>query len=106
LVILKAWVRDYPDPNLNCNTELEIAHEIYNLACTIFYFNWTTEFSKSCKKAQNKNQSLNSAVRSVKKRTGGRILSAKTIVRNGQRFHKIKVLLPSGKVQTFKIKAQ
>lgn len=56
--------------------------------------------------AQNKNQSLNSAVRSVKKRTGGRILSAKTIVRNGQRFHKIKVLLPSGKVQTFKINAQ
>ena len=56
--------------------------------------------------AQNNNQSLNSAVKSIKKRTGGRILSAKTIVRNGQRFHKIKVLLPSGKVQTFKIKAQ
>lgn len=56
--------------------------------------------------AQNNNQSLDSAVQTIKQKTGGRILSAKTVVKNGQRVHKIKVLLPSGKVQTFKINAQ
>jgi hypothetical protein len=55
--------------------------------------------------AQN-NQSLDSAVQSIKQQTGGRILSAKTVVEDGQRIHKIKVLLPSGKIQTFKISAQ
>ena len=56
--------------------------------------------------AQNNNQSLNNAVRSVKQQTGGRILSAKTVIKKGQRVHKIKVLLPSGKIQTFTINAQ
>lgn len=55
--------------------------------------------------AQN-NQSLDTAVQSIKQKTGGRILSAKTVTINGQRVHKIKVLLPSGKVQVFKITAQ
>lgn len=50
-------------------------------------------------------QSLNSAAQSIKQQTGGRILSTKTIIRNGKRIHKIKVLLPSGKVRIFKIKA-
>ena len=56
--------------------------------------------------AQNNNQSLNSAVQAIKQQTGGRILSAKTVKKNGQRIYKIKVLLPSGKVQTFKVSAQ
>jgi hypothetical protein len=51
-------------------------------------------------------QSLASAVQSIKQQTGGRILSAKTINKNGQRVHKIKVLLPSGKVQTFNVSAE
>ncbi|MCW8899419.1 MAG: hypothetical protein OQK75_08505 [Gammaproteobacteria bacterium] len=51
-------------------------------------------------------QNLDSAVQSVKQQTGGRILSAKTINKNGLRVHKIKVLLPSGKVQVFSINAQ
>ena len=55
--------------------------------------------------AQN-NQSLDTAVQSIKQKTGGRILSAKTVTKNGQRVHKIKVLLPSGKVQVFKVTAQ
>ena len=55
--------------------------------------------------AQNE-QSLNDAVQSIKQETGGRILSAKTIDKNGQRIHKIKVLLPSGKVQVFSVNAQ
>jgi uncharacterized membrane protein YkoI len=56
--------------------------------------------------AQNNNQGLNRAVKSIKQKTGGRILSAKTVKKNGQRIYKIKVLLPSGKVQTFRITAQ
>lgn len=51
-------------------------------------------------------QSLDSAVQSIKQKTGGRILSAKTVHKNGQRVHKIKVLLPSGKVQVFRVNAQ
>lgn len=51
-------------------------------------------------------QSLNDAAQSVKQRTGGRILSTKTVQSGSQRVHKIKVLLPSGKVQTFTVSAQ
>ena len=56
--------------------------------------------------AKNNKQNLNSAVKSIKKKTGGRILSAKTVKKNGQQIYKIKVLLPSGKVQTFSVTAQ
>jgi len=56
--------------------------------------------------AKNNNQNLNRAVKSIKEKTGGRILSAKTVKKNGQQIHKIKVLLPSGKVQTFRVTAQ
>ena len=52
------------------------------------------------------NQSLDDAVRSVKQQTGGRILSAKTVNKDGKQVHKIKVLLPSGKIRVFKINAQ
>lgn len=52
------------------------------------------------------NQSLNSAIKSIKQKTGGRILTTKTISKNGQRIYKIKVLLPSGKVKIFKVAAQ
>jgi len=51
-------------------------------------------------------QSLSEAAESVKQRTGGRILSTKTSQSGGQRVYKIKVLLPSGKVQTFTIDAK
>lgn len=50
-------------------------------------------------------QSLDNAVQSVKQKTGGRILSTKTVNKNGKRVHKIKVLLPSGKVQVFHVNA-
>ena len=56
--------------------------------------------------AQNGSQTLNEATQSIKQKTGGRILSAKTVKSNGQIIYKIKVLLPSGKVQTFKVPAQ
>lgn len=56
--------------------------------------------------AQSGKQSLNDATQSIKQKTGGRILSTKTVKSNGQTIYKIKVLLPSGKVQTFKVSAQ
>ncbi len=56
--------------------------------------------------AQNNNQNLNRAVKSIRKKTGGRILSAKTVTKNGKKIYKIKVLLPSNKIQTFRITAQ
>ena len=62
-------------------------------------------FSSYIQLAQN-NQSLDAAVQSIKQKTGGRILSTKTISKNGSRVYKIKVLLPSGKVQTFTVSAQ
>ncbi len=56
--------------------------------------------------AQKSHPDLNSAIQSVKQRTKGKVLSAKTVTIKGQTVYKIKVLLPSGKVQTFKIAAQ
>ena len=56
--------------------------------------------------SKNNGQSLDGAVRKIKKRTGGRILSAKTVTRKGRAFHKIKVLMPSGKVRVFKVDAR
>ena len=56
--------------------------------------------------AQNTNQNLNAAIKSIKQKTKGRILSSKRVEKNGQIFFKIKVLLPSGKVQVFTIKAR
>lgn len=56
--------------------------------------------------AQAGGQSLSAAAQSIKQQTGGRILSTKTVNKNGQRVYKIKVLLPSGKVQTFTVNAQ
>lgn len=66
----------------------------------------SVDYSPYIQLAQSNSQSLDSAVKSVKQKTGGRILSAKTITENGQQIHKIKVLLPSGKVRVFKVNAQ
>jgi hypothetical protein len=49
--------------------------------------------------------SLDAAVRQVKQQTGGRILSAETITRNGKKMHRIKVLLPDGTVRVMMINA-
>lgn len=49
---------------------------------------------------------LNKAIQSIKEKHGGRIISTKTVTINGQRIYKIKMLLPSGKVRTFKVSAQ
>lgn len=45
--------------------------------------------------------SIDIAVDSVRTQTGGRILSADTVVQDGKAQHKIKVLMPNGHVKTF-----
>lgn len=54
----------------------------------------------------NNSEDLDSAVQRIKQKTGGRILSTKTVTINDRRVYKIKVLLPSGKVKTFSVSAQ
>jgi len=49
--------------------------------------------------------SLDAAVRQVKQQTGGRILSAETVERNGNKVHRIKVLLPDGTVRVMTFNA-
>jgi uncharacterized membrane protein YkoI len=54
--------------------------------------------------AQNGNgMSLSQAIESVRRQTGGQIVSATTKVSNGQETHHIKVLTKDGKVKTVKV---
>lgn len=50
--------------------------------------------------------SLDAAVKQVKQETGGRILTADTVTRNGNKVHRIKVLLPDGTVKVMYINAE
>lgn len=53
--------------------------------------------------AQNGNgMSLSQAIESVRRQTGGQIVSAVTKVKNGRETHHIKVLTKDGKVRTFR----
>ena len=47
--------------------------------------------------------SLSQAIESVRKRTGGRIVSAETKVSGNREIHHIKVLTEDGKVKTVKV---
>jgi len=58
------------------------------------------------KVSQNRYQDLDQAVQKIKRKTGGRILSAKTVGRAGNKQHVIKVLMPSGKVRVFRVNAR
>ena len=49
---------------------------------------------------------LDQAVQQVKQQTGGRVLSAKTKNNDGREVHKIKVLLPNGKVRIIRVNAR
>jgi hypothetical protein len=50
--------------------------------------------------------SLDAAVKQVRQQTGGRILTADTVTRNGNKVHRIKVLLPDGTVKVMYINAE
>ena len=47
--------------------------------------------------------SLSQAIESVRRRTGGKVLSAETKVQGGREVHHIKVLTKDGKVRTHKV---
>ena len=53
--------------------------------------------------AQNGCKSLSDAVDSIRRKTGGRIVSAETRRKNGREVHHIKVLTDDGKVKTHKV---
>ncbi|MCW8973863.1 MAG: hypothetical protein OQL05_11405 [Gammaproteobacteria bacterium] len=50
-----------------------------------------------------KNLSLDQAVRQVRRETGGRILSARTVEKGGVTLHRIKVLTPDNRVIIYEI---
>ena len=47
--------------------------------------------------------SLSQAIESVRRRTGGKVVSAETRVQGGREVHHIKVLTKDGKVKTHKV---
>ena len=47
--------------------------------------------------------SLSQAIESVRRKTGGKVLSAETRVQGGREVHHIKVLTKDGKVKTHKV---
>jgi len=53
--------------------------------------------------AQGNGVSLSEAIEQVRRRTGGRVVSAETKVQNGREVHHIKVLTKDGKVRTHKV---
>ena len=53
--------------------------------------------------AQSDCVSLSEAIESVRRRTGGKVVSAETRVQGGREVHHIKVLTKDGKVKTYKV---
>jgi uncharacterized membrane protein YkoI len=53
--------------------------------------------------AKDDGMSLSEAIESVRRQTGGQIVSASTKVSNGRETHYIKVLTKDGKVKTVKV---
>jgi len=53
----------------------------------------------------SKSVSLEDASKSIQSKSNGKILSAKTSFLNNQKTHKIKVLLPSGRIKVYQIPA-
>ncbi len=53
--------------------------------------------------AQADGMSLSQAIESVRRRTGGKVVSAETKVQGGREVHHIKVLTKDGKVKTHRV---
>ena len=56
--------------------------------------------------AQNDGMTLSEAVESVRRSTGGRIVSAETRQNGNREVHHIKVLTEDGKVKTYRIQGR
>ena len=57
------------------------------------------------KKSSRRGVSLDEAAVKVRKQTGGRVLSADTTSSRGDAVHRIKMLLPSGRVRVYLVDA-
>jgi uncharacterized membrane protein YkoI len=64
------------------------------------------EYKNDRSSSSRREISLDTAVSQVKRDTGGRILSAETVNKNGRRIHRIKVLTPDNRVRIVNINAQ
>ncbi len=53
--------------------------------------------------AQSDGMSLSQAIESVRRKTGGKVISAETRVQGGREVHHIKVLTKDGKVKTHRV---
>lgn len=53
--------------------------------------------------AQSGGMSLSQAIESIRRRTGGKVVSAETRLQGGREVHYIKVLTKDGKVKTHKV---
>jgi uncharacterized membrane protein YkoI len=66
---------------------------------------WLDAASGQLMLARASGKSLDQAVAQVRRQTGGRILSAETVKRNGRTVHRIKVLTRDNKVRIVHIDA-
>ena len=73
---------------------------------TLFLAGTVTQAKQVQGESHNGHMNLDKAVQQVKQQTGGRILSAKTKNNDGRQVHKIKVLLPNGKVRIIRVNAK
>ena len=79
---------------------------IFALICMTLLSTGTMALAKQFRpENHNADMNLDQAVQQVKQQTGGRILSAKTKNNDGRQVHKIKVLLPNGKVRIIRVNA-
>jgi len=53
--------------------------------------------------AQSGEMTLDQSTQMVRERTGGRVLSARQVQRNGNRMHEVRVLISEGNVRVYRV---
>jgi hypothetical protein len=69
-------------------------------------FDLKVDYQQLIQIAQNDGMTLSAAVESVRRKTGGRIISAETKRSGNREVHHIKVLTKDGKVKTHKVQGR
>ncbi len=80
--------------------------QLWRLALCLAFLSFTGILQAQSGKAPPRNHELEEAVRSVKHRTRGQILSAKTHRGQQRSYHKIRVLTPDGRVKNMRLPAR
>ena len=78
---------------------LQFLFSVKVIVCTVFLLYGSFGFAK------NSSLSLEQASKQIQTQSQGKILSAKTLHDNHQHTHRIKVLLPSGRIKVYKLPA-